>query len=111
MDQEFRILVHFFLEFMNYVRTFSISVLCVSSAQLLIAQRDRTITVSPAIGLTPWSRGFERYGFQREVECRFSSRRPDGTEFPVLTMYTNDQGEFVHDIDTSCFRLVYTKSG
>ena len=26
--------------------------------------------------------------------------RPDGTEFPVLPILTDSQGEFTHDIDT-----------
>src|SRR5262245_61986348 len=39
-------------------------------------------------------------GFSRSGNVYSHLRRPDGTEFPVLPMMTNDRGEFTHDIDT-----------
>ena len=39
-------------------------------------------------------------GFSKNANVNSHLRRPDGTEFPVLPMMTDDRGEFVHDIDT-----------
>jgi len=39
-------------------------------------------------------------GFTKSANVYSHLRRPDGTEFPVLPMMTNDRGEFTHDIDT-----------
>lgn len=39
-------------------------------------------------------------GFTKNADVYSHLRRPDGTEFPVLPMRTNDRGEFTHDIDT-----------
>ena len=35
---------------------------------------------------------------QRNVSSHL--RKPDGTEYPVLPLLTNDCGEFTHDIET-----------
>jgi len=102
MDQDFRILVHF-LEFMNYLRTLSISVLCVFLGTALLAQKKPQVTVSPAIVLHHGHVDLKGTGFSAKSNVISHLRRPDGTEFPTLTMYTNDKGEFVHDIDTVVF--------
>src|SRR2546422_1251182 len=39
-------------------------------------------------------------GFTPTANAYSHLRRPDGTEFPVLPMMTNNRGEFTHDIDT-----------
>src|SRR5437016_4060955 len=39
-------------------------------------------------------------GFTHNADIYSHLRRPDGTEFPVLPMRTDDRGEFTHDIDT-----------
>ncbi len=39
-------------------------------------------------------------GFTPKKTALSHLRRPDGTEFPVLPMLTDDKGEFSHDIDT-----------
>ena len=39
-------------------------------------------------------------GFTAKADVRSHLKRPDGTEFPVLPMLTDDRGEFTHDIDT-----------
>ncbi len=39
-------------------------------------------------------------GFTPKSNVYSHLRRPDGTEFPVLPMMTNDRGEFTHEIDT-----------
>ena len=39
-------------------------------------------------------------GFTKNSDVYSHLRRPDGTEFPVLPMRTDDRGEITHDIDT-----------
>jgi len=39
-------------------------------------------------------------GFTPKQNVSSHLLRPDGTEFPVLPILTNDRGEFSHDIDT-----------
>ena len=39
-------------------------------------------------------------GFTPKQNVSSHLRRPDGTEFPVLPMLTDDRGELTHDIDT-----------
>jgi len=39
-------------------------------------------------------------GFTPNSNVYSHLRRPDGTEFPVLPMRTDDRGEFTHDIDS-----------
>jgi hypothetical protein len=39
-------------------------------------------------------------GFTPKANVRSHLRRPDGTEFPVLPMMTNDRGEITHEIET-----------
>jgi hypothetical protein len=39
-------------------------------------------------------------GFTPSHSVSSHLRRPDGTEFPVLPILTDDRGEFTHDIDT-----------
>jgi hypothetical protein len=40
------------------------------------------------------------YGFTPNANAFSHLRRPDGTQFPVLPMRTNDKGEINHEIDT-----------
>ena len=39
-------------------------------------------------------------GFTPSSNIESHLRRPDGTEFPVLPMRTDDKGGFMHEIDT-----------
>jgi hypothetical protein len=39
-------------------------------------------------------------GFTAKSNAYSHLRRPDGSEFPVLPIVTNERGEFEHDIDT-----------
>ncbi len=39
-------------------------------------------------------------GFTPKQNASSHLRRPNGTEFPVLPIRTDDRGEFTHDIDT-----------
>src|SRR5207248_1282571 len=39
-------------------------------------------------------------GFTPHKNISSHLRRPDGLEYPILPLYTDDKGEFTHDIDT-----------
>jgi hypothetical protein len=39
-------------------------------------------------------------GFTPKQNVSSHLRKPDGTEYPVLPILTNDRGEFVHEIDS-----------
>jgi hypothetical protein len=85
---------------MNHFRTLSISILFVFFCGILFAQKKPQITVSPEIVLHHGHVDLKGTGFTPKSDILSHLRRPDGTEFPVLAMYTNDKGEFSHDIDT-----------
>ena len=85
---------------MNSLKGLSFSVLCVLLGTILLAQTTPKITVSPAKVLHLTHVELRGTGFSPKADVRSHLRRPDGTEFPVLLMYTNDKGEFLHDIDT-----------
>ena len=104
MDQDFRILVHFFRFTMKNLRTFVLFVFCVSLGTILFAQTSPKpapkITVTPAKILHLGHVEMKGTGFSPKSNVNSHLRRPDGTEFRVLEMYTNDKGELAHDIDT-----------
>jgi hypothetical protein len=83
---------------MNHLRT--LSILCFCFAAVLFAQKKPQITVSPDIVLHHGHVDLKGTGFSPKADVLSHLRRPDGTEFPVLQLYTNDKGEFAHDIDT-----------
>ncbi|HEY2383044.1 MAG TPA: hypothetical protein VGK48_17850 [Terriglobia bacterium] len=58
------------------------------------------ITVSPAKILHLGHVEMKGTGFTPKSDVRSHLQRPDGTEFRILEMYTNDKGEIEHDIDT-----------
>src|SRR6476646_5196557 len=64
------------------------------------AQSTPTITVSPSIVLHHDHVELRGSGFTAKSNAYSHLRRPDGSEFPVLPIVTNDRGEFEHDIDT-----------
>jgi hypothetical protein len=43
-------------------------------------------------------------GFTPKRNISSHLKRPDGTEFPVLLLLTDDRGEFFHNIDTLLLR-------
>jgi len=88
---------------MSYLRTASISILCVFFYAVLFGQTKPQVTVSPPIVLHHGHVDMKGTGFTPKSNVISHLRRPDGTEFAVLTMYTNAKGEFVHDIDTVVF--------
>ena len=64
------------------------------------AQTSPTITVSPSRVLHHDHVSLRGAGFTAKSNAYSHLRRPDGSEFPVLPIVTNDRGEFEHDIDT-----------
>ncbi len=64
------------------------------------AQTTPTITVSPARVLHHDHVDLRGSGFAAKSNAYSHLRRPDGSEFPVLPIVTNERGEFEHDIDT-----------
>src|SRR5438552_15520570 len=64
------------------------------------AQSNPSVTVSPLKVQHLGHVEMRGTGFTPKSNVYSHLRRPDGTEFPVLPMMTNDRGEFTHDIDT-----------
>jgi hypothetical protein len=64
------------------------------------AQGNPKVTVSPIKVLHTGHVDMRGTGFTPKANVYSHLRRPDGTEFPVLPMMTNDRGELAHDIDT-----------
>ena len=89
---------------MNFVKPLSISILCVLLGTALLAQTSPKtppqITVSPAKILHLGHVEMKGTGFTPKSDVLSHLRRPDGTEFRILQMFTNDKGEIEHDIDT-----------
>ena len=63
-------------------------------------QTKPKVTVSPARVQQSGHVDMQGTGFTPNKNVSSHLRRPDGTEFPVLPMLTNDRGELQHDIDT-----------
>jgi len=78
------------------------SILCVLLGTLLLAQTKASpkITVWPDKVLHHGHATLKGSGFSPKSNVLSHLKEPGGREFPVLTMYTNDKGEFEHDIDT-----------
>ena len=64
------------------------------------AQTKPQITVSPARVQHRNHVDLRGKGFTPNSNVSSHLRRSDGTEFPILPMFTNDRGEISHDIDT-----------
>lgn len=64
------------------------------------ARTSPTITVSPSRVLHHDHVDLRGSGFTAKSNAYSHLRRPDGSEFPVLPLVTNERGEFEHDIDT-----------
>ena len=64
------------------------------------AQAKPKVTVSPEKVLHTGHVVMRGTGFTPKTNVTSHLRRPDGTEFPVLPMLTDDHGELMHDIDT-----------
>ena len=86
---------------MNTRRAFLVaSLVCVLLATVSCAQTKATITLSPLRVFHSGHVEMKGTGFTKNANVYSHLRRPDGTEFPILPMMTNDRGEFTHDIDT-----------
>src|SRR5437867_12390797 len=64
------------------------------------AQTKPEVTISPAKAQHSGHVDLRGTGFTPKANVYSHLRRPDGTELPVLSLMTNDRGEFTHDIDT-----------
>ena|SRR5436305_6964004 len=85
---------------MNHRRIGLVSLFCILLATVLIGQTNPKITVTPAKVLHHDHVELKGSGFSPKSDVRSHLLRPDGTEFRILMMYTNDKGEIEHDIDT-----------
>src|SRR5690242_6852924 len=64
------------------------------------AQRTPNITVSPLQVVIPGHVGVQGSGFTPKHNVSSHLRKPDGSEYPVIPILTDDHGEFTHDIET-----------
>ena len=64
------------------------------------AQTKPTVTITPSKVQHTGHVDMSGKGFTPKANVYSHLRRPDGTEFPVLPMMTNNRGEITHDIDT-----------
>jgi hypothetical protein len=89
---------------MSYFKTLFASIFLVLLGTALFAQTgpqpSPKIAVSPSKVLHPNHVEMKGTGFTPKSDVNSHLRRPDGTEFRILQMYTNDKGEIEHDIDT-----------
>src|SRR5262249_9015385 len=63
------------------------------------------LTLSTTRIATPGHVIVQGSGFTPKVNVSSPLRRPDGAEYPVLPLLTNDRGEFTHDIETLVLTL------
>jgi len=92
---------HAILRSMNTGKiSFFVSLVCLLVGTISCAQTKPTVTLSPTRVFRSGHIEMRGTGFTKDANIYSHLRRPDGTEFPVLPMRTNDRGEFVHDIDT-----------
>jgi hypothetical protein len=73
---------------------------CLLLGTVLSAQKAPKISVTPERVLHHNHVELKGTGFTPKSNVRSHLRRPDGTEFRVLEMFTNGKGEIEHDIDT-----------
>jgi hypothetical protein len=86
---------------MKRLKALAFLVLCVLLATAILAQsKAPKITVSPQKVLHPYPVQMKGTGFSPKSDVLSHLRRPDGTEFRILEMYTNNKGEIDHEIDT-----------
>ena len=85
---------------MNFRKPLLPASLLLSLAVAACTQTTPTITVSPSRVLHHDHVDLRGSGFTPKSNAYSHLRRPDGSEFPVLPIVTNERGEFEHDIDT-----------
>jgi len=81
---------------MNTLKYLLLSVFLTTS----FAQTNPKITLTPTKVQHTGHVDMRGTGFTPKSNVYSHLKRPDGTEFPVLPMMTNDRGEITHDIDT-----------
>ena len=86
------------LFFMNTRKFVLLALLCFATVSF--AQKTPKVTLSAVTVLHSGHVDMKGTGFTPRHDVFSHLRRPDGTEFPVLPMLTDDRGEFTHDIDT-----------
>jgi hypothetical protein len=64
------------------------------------AQKKPTITISKERVSIYGYVQIRGLGFTAKKNASSHLRKPDGSEYPVLPILTDAQGEFIHDIDT-----------
>jgi hypothetical protein len=76
--------------------------LCVSlfAAVVSCSAPKPTVTISPDRMLRGGKVIMRGEGFTPRANVRSHLRRPDGSEFPVLPMMTDERGDFTHEIET-----------
>jgi hypothetical protein len=101
MDHGQSAMVHFFAMIpMNLRKLLLPASFALVLAGARCAQTTPTITVSPSRVLHHDHVALRGSGFTASSNAYSHLRRPDGSEFPVLPIVTNERGEFEHDIDT-----------
>src|SRR5215467_14849183 len=63
------------------------------------------VTLSPTRVAAPDHVIVRGTGFTPKANITSHLVRPDGAQYPVLNLLTNDKGEFTHDIDTIVLTL------
>jgi len=64
-----------------------------------------TVKLSTTRIVTPGHVMVRGAGFTPKANITSHLRRPDGAEYPVLPLLTDDHGEFTHDIETLVLTL------
>jgi len=78
----------------------------VSSAQTpASASKGPQITLAPARLPQSGVTHLHGTGFTPLSDAVSHLKRPDGTEFPTLNFFTNDKGEFDHDIESFLLQI------
>ena len=83
-----------------YQKIVSVFLLSLISLLSACAEKAPVVTVSPEKILHKGWVDVKGTGFTPKANVSSHLERPNGTEFPVLPMLTNDGGEITHEIDT-----------
>src|SRR5262245_58232121 len=96
---------------MRIKKSFSFTLLLTLTLSLILAGCANTTPAKPTIKLSG-SRipangdvHLSGEGFTPKSDVYSHLKRPDGTEFPVITMLTDDKGQFTHLIETWLLQL------
>jgi hypothetical protein len=88
-------------EVMNTQKFFALTLLVsLLFAAAACTQSKPTVTLTPTRVFHSATTVMKGTGFSKNATALSHLRRPDGTEFPVLPMRTDESGEFTHEIDS-----------